>query len=524
MKRISLTLLAAIALLSCEHVDIDSGPGNYSNTLSHDEIVLGRQLEDPFKTENISKALAALYPTKADRLPLENTDYYVRFLPENQSEFDRLKGLGLELLDHPVDFEILKEGDWYHDPAVDEEEITWQYAVVPKNFEFPKDIRYQILHGCYLANNDPGTKADGLDWDAIERKAYELTGNGALVEDASGTKAIDRVTPSGRITIKDPDYAGGKPFGVSGVMVSCNSFVKFAKAYTDRDGYYTMNKSYTSKVRYRLVFKNEKDFSIGLNLILVPASVSTLGRSGPEGVSLNVTKDSEAKLYRRCVVNNAVYDYISRCTEADMGISAPPGDMRIWILPSVSASSCPMLHHGTVISQPLIAGFLGAYSILVKLFSPDVTIGLGDGDDYDSIYSLVTHELAHSSHYAVSGNAFWDPYIKYILTSYVSSGSTYGTGQEDGANYCEVGEMWAYYLSSLMYKERYGGELRDFGGSYWFKPQILRYLHQRGVRRETIFAALRSGVTDLPAFRTALIQLAPAKRSVIEQAFSLYGK
>ena len=111
---------------------------------------------------------------------------------------------------------------------------------------------------------------------------------------------------------------------MAGVHVSCNSFVKFDHAYTDRDGYYKMKKTFASDLRYRLVFKNEKGFSIGLNLVLVPASVSTLGKSSPEGVSMTVTGDSDSKLFRRCVVNNAAYDYMSRCRPEDLGIAMPP--------------------------------------------------------------------------------------------------------------------------------------------------------------------------------------------------------
>ncbi len=522
MKRILIKLAAGLLLLSCEHVDVDSGPGPYGDVVTHDEIILGRQLEDPFKTENMTKALQALYPTKAERLPLESTDYYVRFLPGTQAEFDLLKSKGIELLDHPVDYEVLKEGDWYHDPSIDEKEITWQYAVVPKDFDFPENIEYQILHGCYLSSNDPATKSDGLDWDEIERKAFELTGNESFLEE--GTKA-SKVNPEGRITICDSQYAGGKPVGVSGVTVSCNAFVKFARAYTDRDGYYRMDKSFSSKLRYRIMFKNEKDFCIGFNFILVPASVSTLGKMGPEGASIEVTRDSEEKLYRRCVVNNAAYDYIMRCNDQDMGVCPPPGDMRIWILPFMEESSCAMLHHGAFISEPLIATALGSYAFLAKLFSPDVTIGVSGDDSYGEIYATTVHELAHASHYAVVGNDFWNPYIKYILTSFTSSGDAYGTGAEEGYGYCEVGEMWAYYLSSLLYKERYGGQLRDFGADNWFKPQIFRYIDQRGVGREVIFEALgQKEVVDIVSLRSALIKLVPAKKTVIEQAFALYGK
>ena len=527
MKRFLLLFGAAVTLLSCERVDLGNGDSSavrYGDDLSHDAIVLGRQLDDPYKTENVTKALAALYPTKADRVNVETTDYYVRFLPADQDEFDYLKSLGIELLDHPVDYEIVKEGDWYHDPSVEDEDITWQYAVVPKGFDFP-DVKYQILHECYIAAHDSSTKAgDGIDWDAVERKSYELTGNaGMLAETGTATKG-GRVTPSGRLTIVDNNANGGKPFGIAGVRVSCNAFVKFAHAYTDRDGYYTMNKEFSSKIRYRIVFKNEKNFAIGLNLILVPASVSTLGKAEPDGISMTVTKDSDDKLFRRCVVNNAVYDYIGRCDRKDMNISEPPKDLRIWLLADLEVSSTPMIHQGAVVSHPLISGFLGPYALLVKLFAPDITLGLSGKNDYKSIYNVVNHELAHASHYSKVGNSYWNKYVEYILTSFVASGSTYGTGKEDGAGYCEVGEMWAYYLQSLMQKDRYSGRLSDAGEYYWFKPQILKYIGERGVTRGSIFTSLNGDTTSLAAFKASLIKTCPNRRSVIEQAFARYAK
>ena len=42
-----------------------------------------------------------------------------------------------------------------------------------------------------------------------------------------------------------------------------------------------------------------------MNLILVQASVSTMGKGSVGGVSLEVTKDSDRSLFTRCVVNNA---------------------------------------------------------------------------------------------------------------------------------------------------------------------------------------------------------------------------
>lgn len=496
---------------------------SYGRDLSHDRIVLGDRLENPYKTENITKALQSLYPTKADRVDVRTTDLYVRFLPADETQFRMLENLGLHLVDHPLDYEIAVEGDWYHDPSLPDEGTTWQYAVVPHDFTFP-DVRYEIIDECHISENNAGTRADdGIDWQAVERQAYVITGNGDMLSEIQ-TKAGGKVVPSGRITIVDEDANDGKAFGVAGVRISCNSFVKFDHTYTDRDGYYTMNKSYSARLRYRLIFQNEKGFSLGVNLVLVPASVSTLGKTGPEGVNMTVTRESDDKLYRRCVVNNSAYDYYQRCSAEDLNLSMPPSDLRIWLLNGLDASSAIMLHHGAVLSNNLINSFLGSFSSLVKFFMPDITIGTKNLDTYNRIYSTVCHELAHSSHFTKVGTQYWNNYIYYIVESYLKTGGmTYGDGSGDRAGYCEIGEMWAYYMESLMYKGRYGGSFPTFGTSYWFYPQIFRYLDDRGISSREILSVLTENVKSKSELKAALLSAYPSYRNMIEQVFSRYG-
>lgn len=493
---------------------------DYGRKLTHDKIVLGERLENPYKTENITKALNALYPTKADRVDVRTTDLYVRFLPSTQEEFDILDSLDIRILDHPMDYAIAVEGDWYHDPDVPEGNITWQYAVVPQDFQFP-DIRYEIIDECHISDNDASTRADdGIDWDAVERQSYIMTGNEDML--SVPTKAAS-VKPSGRITIEDEHYNHGAPIGVAGVKISCNSFVKFDDTYTDSEGYYKMSKKFSSDLRYRIVFTNKKKFSIGFNLILLPASVSTLGKTSPSGMNMTVTQDSEEKLYNRCVVNNAVYDYMQRCSRSDLDITEPPHNLRIWLFHNLEASSAVMMHHGAILDNNLFKTLLGEYAGLIKIFLPDLTLGLNSDEEYREIYSTTCHELAHASHFAEVGTDYWNEYIRYIVESFVMTGGmTYGDGEGTGAGCCEVGEMWAYYLESLMYKDRYGGEFPTFGNSFWFKPEIFRYLHKKGLTCGDMFSVLDEEVDSSKSLERALIAAFPTRRSQIEQAFDKY--
>ena len=519
--------LMALVMMACSKEGPSSGRNlnyDYGKNLSHEKIVLGERLENPYKTVNITKALNALYPTKADRVDVKTTDLYVRFLPSTQSQCDSLVAMGLRLTDYPLDYDILVEGDWYHDPDIPEGELTWQYAVVPTDFEFP-DIQYEVIDECFIVDSGTATRAfEELDWDAVERQAYILTGNETMLAPETKASKNKSYAPGGRITIVDEHYNGGEPIGVAGVKVSCNSFVKFDDDYTDANGYYQMSRKYSSDIRYRLVFQNELDFSIGLNMVLVPASVSTLGKSSPKGVDMTVTKESDDKLFKRCVVNNAAYDYISSCLSRDgLNISTPPTDINIWIFHSLRSSSAVMLHHGAVLDNSVLKTFLGEYSGLVRFFLPDITVGVKGSKEYREIYSSTCHELAHASHFSRVGTEYWDRYIRFIIKSYISSGGvTYGDGTEEDAGYCEVGEMWAYFLESLIYRNRYGGDFPTFGNSYWFKPEVFRYLSNKGLKASDIFNVLDDDIISKKELERALIAEYPHKRSIIEMAFDKY--
>ena len=527
MKRIECLFWTVLLMAACQPdgldalvSDLEGQENSEYGELPHEMIELGEKLNDPYTVDNMTKALASLYPTKAGEIVLSPTDLYVRFRPKSQEEYDVLVACCPNLLDHPVDFEIRKEGDYYHDPDIPEDQLTWQYAVMEKDAPFPSGIEYEILDKCYIAEHDIVTRAgdNGVDWDEVERESYRLTGNGDMLVPA--TKSV--TYPSGRITIVDGSY-DPEPIGVEGVTVSCNTFVKFAHAFTDEEGYYEMSKSFTRNPRYRLLFKNVKGFGIGFNLILVPASFSTLGENSPEGVSCTIDKNSNRALFCRSVVNNAAYDYFEGCEENGESMRTPPANLRLWLFQLLDASSAVMMQQGTIIDRSLVGDFLGDYAPLLKMFLPDITLGLKGAEDYATIYGRAVHELAHASHYMVVGNEYWDEFIKFILVSFVTSGwITYGVGTEEGHGYCEVAEMWAYYLQTKVYRDRYPEEARSFGTSFWFHPQVFTYLDERGINKFKLFKALAPDVRDKETLRERLLSMYPECKTTIKQAFERY--
>ena len=490
--------------------------------LSHGLIVLGERLEDPYSVENITKALNSLYPVKGERIDIYPTDNYVRFLPKDGEEMRTLERLCPYLSDHPMDYRIIREGDYYHDPKVEDGAITWQYAVVPKEFRYPEGIRFELLHPCYIWEHDPDTRSSssGIDWAGVERESFRLTGNQDMLAPQTKTSA----KPQGRITVGDPAFAGGKPVGLSGVTVACNIFVKIATCTTDRDGYYSMDMDFSADPRYRILFRNTMGFSIGLNLILLPASVSTLGSASAFGLDYHITEGADPALFRRCAVNNAAYNYYSRCVEEDLGINTPPADLRIWIFPMLD-TSCPlMLHHGAFLENSLVSSLLGEYAAVSRILLPDIIIGTRGADTFSSIYSETVHQLAHASHYTKVGNGFWNDYDMYVAQSLaMQGGNPYGSQSDTNSGVCAVAEMWAYFLGASLWKDRYGGSMPSFEG-LWFHPEILGALYERGISRSRIFEALAVTVRSSREFRNELIRICPEKEELIDRIFDYYEK
>ena len=78
--------------------------------------------------------------------------------------------------------------------------------------------------------------------------------------------------------------------------------------------------------------------------------------------------------------------------------------------------------------------------------------------------------------------------------------------------------------SGFMYKGRYGGDFPTFGTSYWFYPQIFRYLDERGVSCSEIFEVLDDTVKSRSELKASLLAAYPSDRVAIEQVFSRYGR
>ena len=171
-NRFLFALSAAASLLSlsaCCDNDVTDNEQTVQSTGS--EIVLGEKEDSPLLLRNMQRAIDTLAARRGLRssIVLSPTHYYVRFLPADSAEYERIKAdTSLVLTSYPLDYE-LSEGDTYHDPSIPADDITWQYTVVPADYDL------EGTHACYEKLEELFIQSEDLDSDTlVETKATEL--------------------------------------------------------------------------------------------------------------------------------------------------------------------------------------------------------------------------------------------------------------------------------------------------------------------------------------------------------------
>ena len=77
--------------------------------------------------------------------------------------------------------------------------------------------------------------------------------------------------------------------------------------------------------------------------------------------------------------------------------------------------------------------------------------------------------------------------------------------------------------SASVNRERYGDtDVPAFGLNFWFHPQILLQLEDRGLSFNQIFQVLGPDVTDREMLQKKLTSYYPEMKSAINQAFARY--
>lgn len=535
-KAIPILLLSCITLLSCieEPVQIDDKVLN--EELSGETSVLTRSsstgtyeiLPNPYALQVMQEVYDIYSETD---ITLEATDLYVKFMPKDSLELQRLiNDYDLELFDYPLDIE-LAEGEVYANPDLPESDLMWVYTTVEPDFVFPTGISYEIIEECYIPEDGEtvGIPTKGGEVN-VEDAAFALVGynEAAPVE----TRAV--TTPQGTIKVYDNDNGSYVP--VKGVKVRCHRLVKWATAYTNENGTYIMSKSFRYKPHYAIVFGNVKDFDIWGNWGPIARANYNMGWQSNTGYSFNIGYNNYA--WQWAVVNNSAYEYYKMCEHT--GILKPPAALKIWVWNNVSGSSAPMLrritnaigHNGnSSIANFFINMFYGlTASVLnqtLKVILPDITIGTiyddGSRFGYERIYRTVNHELAHASHFSKAGSSYWAKYISYIMTY----GAYGGNDSGNNAQLCAIGEMWGHSMGYTQAAEKFGTSSAPMGilktVDTWIYPQVFWEIISTNIlTKKQIYDCLTSDVDTYNELVSKLYTLYPERADDIEKILNAY--
>ena len=451
-----------------------------------------------------------------DEIELETTDLYVRFLPQDSTQYKQLMNdTTLTLFDFPLDYEIKQSGDYYQDPTL-KKPFTWYYTTVKPSYTPPVGIKYEILENLFIAEHSEyyteelisehenarqssrrkisGETIDTNIFNALYVISFKLTGNEKeLKQDTSkvytaseNQSSIRKITvpnctrysvkvgfvkvswtscdpyyyPDGKIKVNTPSGE----IGVKGVKVRMWRWFTYADARTDNNGYYFCNAKFNSiwignDIDYHIIFdgsNNTNSWTLSRSLFGALCLWTNYYGAGNHDLSgYTMTFDTDNDYWGKCVLNNAIYDY---CDIArNDGVSLPPNNLDIANKKDDNlTSSAPLLNNhinwSLVYAYPNFWGVIGqiyAYELLGDAY-PDLLLRYkNDKTYYNTITSIVWHELTHSSQVKRMINEkgllwasdYWSANV------YQQASNTFkdydGDGKKDGNPYGNYGdERW----------------------------------------------------------------------------------
>jgi hypothetical protein len=414
--------------LQSKKSDFASKIGN-NNKIQPDQMMrLGIELKNPYSVENMQIAYNSLKRKQQGfdkiNISIKANFIYLRALPKDEGELDLLKDLGYELYEYPLDVQILEEGSFYKDSNLTDEQIPWQYFVVPVNFDYPNNIQYERLDNLYLPEEEKeinsqfvsliqttkiGDNIDlsksSLDFDEytiadlIEDESLYLTNNLDDDEKLEYQKEVAsfisfrrrKFRPSGNILIWD-DVAKTRP--VVGAKGMATRWFKRGQGISNSSGYWESSKRFRRKVRYKIKW-DRYHYSIRRG------QIGQANLRGPRcKCQWNITITGKRDKYH-ALIHQAAHDYYYG---SRFGLSSPPRNsffrtqMKIAARPHEGSSSA--LHP------------LRSFGIW-----PFVSINRYNSRS-DKIYAVTAHELAHTAHWNMDRGAYnnlgWDGYVRGI--------------------------------------------------------------------------------------------------------------
>ena len=421
IKKLSFAFVLGLAVLAAckdepmlaleEQQNVEAQEFN-NNLPSDGMMVLGQELQDPYKLSNMQQAYANITGAKAQ---LQPTHRYMRFLPKNEEELYLLKNI--DLFDFPLHYEIIQNGDCYHDPELPAEAITWQYAVIPIDTRIPENIQQELIYEVFIPNYDTDGSKSGL-LEAIEDEAIRLCGYSDMLQQNASKGLFSKWTPSGTIKVWDDVLL--KYIPIHGAKVQVRWLTHIEKDFTDANGNFSTS-SFRFDVNYSIKWERA-DFDIR------SGNWGQAWYNGPKLGSawyLNIDKGGMSWVYAHIFRAAHMYYY----GHSSWGIKSPPKD-------------------GKLLKQSIKIGAMDKsgrshYFDFNKFFTtPQIKIYRKNksGRELQSIelFSTTIHEFAHASHWEIA-YSYGQYAVDYIFRKAI------------------IPESWASCVEYVITKDIYNG-------------------------------------------------------------------
>jgi hypothetical protein len=277
MRKNSLVLFGIVLLLlfqNCqknnfEEINIDKNTrGNFKTV--NNNIFPTKKLQNPYSVKNMKKAMENLFG-KNESNKIKTSHYYIRFKPNNEKDLAILENdTILELYDYPLDYEPYESNNSFHDPRIPENQPTYLYASVKKDYQIP-NVDYVILEDLYIPELDPKFQKDEEKLDKLVYKALKITNNLSDTEKNSIKSWLwqSKWRPAGRILVWDDIGAAGNKISylnlsnpnkipVERAKVRARRWFRTLVGYTKEKGYFRCNGLFRRPANYSIVWETNK--------------------------------------------------------------------------------------------------------------------------------------------------------------------------------------------------------------------------------------------------------------------------
>ena len=225
------------------------------NELSESNVVLGNRLDDPYNITfmeqafNIMRSNGYVFPFSQ----LSPTGKYVKVFVRNaQTERILLSDTSIIWSDIPLDYEIIQDGAYYHDPDLPDTS-SWLYAVLPINYTFQTGIRYYLQYYVFIPQDHPLYRSHEELFDTLEELSLTLFGN-ETVENSPEDRTT-KWAPKATIYVKDDIL--NNYFPLQGAIVTARHYTKLRSKTTNADGHCEFNNEFKTghRVKYGITWR-----------------------------------------------------------------------------------------------------------------------------------------------------------------------------------------------------------------------------------------------------------------------------